>query len=376
MFLIVPVMLGFGVPFYVRRASARGIGPAAIRGARRASPLVLATALVAGVVLAGTLFSGLETTARTVVALGIAASPLALNWSLDVNYLVGMRRYFAVFLVQIAQPTIFTAAIVLLWSVDRLTVSTALTSSVLSTVVTTVVAAMLTRISVRGRFIRLRTVWRRSRGFYGSALAEVASARLDIVIALPLVGAERAGYYSVGVTVGSLSFVFAHALATSFFASLARATAQTLAATQALAIRQTISAAVMASVPLAATAYWLIPLVFGTEFESAVAPALVLVAASLFVLPAYVGSNALGAADRGATMTRIQILSLIVGVTAAIAMGPGLGAIGLALASVISAAVQFSVTVWALNVAPRDLVPRPRDFPAVIRRLTRAEPTD
>ena len=371
LFIIVPVVLGFGLPLEVRRQSATSDGRAVIRAARKITIFSFPAALIIGVLAYLFLFDGFSSDGRVVAAVGVALAPLSTSWALDVSVLVAHRRYGGVLLIQLLQPAVYLFLILLFFSLDIAMVSTVLAASIAGTSATFCVGLWLVRVPMRGQQVNMRDLLRRSFAFSGSAIAEAASNRADQIIALPLIGAYQAGLYSVAATVGSLPFAIGQALGASYFTPIAQATGARRAELQSEAVRAAIAASSM-TIPLIAVAAWpALPIIFGEEFAPAVPATMAALLGSAALLTAYVASIALAAEGRGFRMTLGQLISLVCGVSGLFILGPPLGAVGAALASTLGYFTLLTVLLLSLRLPARSLAPRPTEFMQVIQRLKR-----
>lgn len=371
LFVIVPVILAMGLPLEVRRQAATTDGTVVLRTARR---LVAASTLLAIPLAAlawATIFSNFEPDARIAASAGLLLSPLAAAWALDVGLLVAHRRYRAVFAMQVIQPSIYLVLVSVAWVFGVASVSSVLISNVIGSVATFVLGIVLVRVRWSGPILSLPATARSGVKYFGSALAEAASSKLDQVIALPLIGAFQAGIYSVAATVAAVPLALGQALGASYFTSVARSEGSERRSVQAQAARAGIAAGVLVYPISVAASVLLIPVVFGDAFAGSVPVAVIALLGSSAMIASFVVSMALAADAKGIRMSLAQVVSLVLGIVGLLLLGPWLGAIGAALASAISYLVLLGILAVALRLPVRDLVPRRRDFVDVLRRLAR-----
>ncbi|MFI6820440.1 oligosaccharide flippase family protein [Micromonospora sp. NPDC050187] len=180
----------------------------------------------------------------------------------------------------------------------------------------------------------LRSLTRYAAVCLPGVLAAVATARLDQVIGLPLLGARELGFYAVAVSVAELPMVVATAARTVL---MGRADGDDPAAALRVA-RLALPLTLAACVVLAAVAAPLLPLVFGEAFAPAVLPTVVLCAATVL----YTGVQILGAVllanGRAGRSSAALVAGALTGVVALVALAP-LGAVGAAVASLLGYAV-------------------------------------
>ncbi|QZT58438.1 lipopolysaccharide biosynthesis protein [Mycolicibacterium austroafricanum] len=371
LYLIVPVVLGLGLPLEVRRQAATSDGHAVVRTAKTLVALSSLLSAAIAVLTYFTIFSGFSADGRLVASIGIALAPLSASWAIDVSVLVAHRRYGGVLLMQLLQPAVYVGLIVTVWLLDMARVSTVLAASLVGTVATFSAGLMLVRVPLVGKRVDTKSLMRKSLAFSGSAIAEAASSRADQILALPLIGAYQAGLYSVAATIGAIPLAIGQALGASYFAPIAQAESQNRTRLQGEAVRAALAAAVMIT-PLIALAAWLtIPWVFGEAFRDSVPVTMISLIGSACLLAAYVASMALAADGRGIRMTFAQVGSLVCGISALLILGPILGALGAAIASTIGYLILLSILLFSLGLPTRALTPRSQDFLASIKRLKR-----
>lgn len=109
-----------------------------------------------------------------------------------------------------------------------------------------------------------------------------AAARIDLLLVFAISGSSAAGVYSVALTIGSLVNLAPSAIAFAAFPRLAQRPSGTEAtATVARLTRLAAASAVISGVAFAAFSAVAIGPLFGDEFDSALGPALILIAAGI-----------------------------------------------------------------------------------------------
>ncbi|MBI9116198.1 lipopolysaccharide biosynthesis protein [Sanguibacter suaedae] len=369
LFVIVPVLLAVGLPLEVRRRAATSDGQAVMRAARR---IVLASTVPAALLAwaaYATVFAEFSPQARVVAAVGLLLTPLSAHWALDISLLVAHRRYGSVFLLQVAQPFVYLACVVTVWALGLATVGTVLGSHLVGSFATFALGMSLVRVSFTGPKDSLRGLTRAGMKFFGGALAEAATNKLDQVVALPLIGAYQTGLYSVAATIAAAPLALGHALGAAYFTPIAQAEGKERAKLQAESLRSGLAAAI-ATIPLVAVASWIgIPIIFGEAFRDSIPVTLVSLVGSAAMLSAYVASMALAADAKGIRMTVAQVVALTIGMVGLLVLGPAWGAIGAATASSIAYVCLLVLLVRSLGVSPWHIAPRPADFGHFVRRL-------
>jgi O-antigen/teichoic acid export membrane protein len=371
LFVIVPVLLAMGLPLEVRRLAATSDGHAILRTARRLVGFSTFFAIPLAALSWFTIFATFELDARFAAAAGLLLSPLAASWALDVGMLVAHRRYRAVFAMQVIQPMIYLVLVSGAWVLGIASVSSVLTSNVIGSVATFALGLALVRVRWSGETYSMVLTARNGLKYFGSAIAEAASSKLDQVIALPLIGAFQAGIYSVAATVAAVPLAIGQALGASYFTSIARAAGDDRRAVQGQAARAGIAAGLLVYPVGVAASVAFIPIIFGNAFVDAVPVAVVSLIGSSAMIASFIVSMALAADSKGIRMSVAQVVSLALGVVGLLVLGPWIGAIGAAAASTISYVALLVVLLVALRLPIRGLIPRWRDFVGVIRRLAR-----
>lgn len=272
---------------------------------------------------------------------------------------------------QLTQPSVYLVLLLGFWASGHATVATVLIANLGGMVGSFVLGIVLVPFPIIGPRAPMVPLVRSGLKFFGSSIAEIASNRIDQVIALPLIGPAAAGIYSVAATIGAVPLAIGQALGASYFQPIAQADGAARRRRQAEATRVAVAAALIGTPVVALLAWPLIPVVFGELFAPAVPVTMIVLVGSAAMLAAYVVSMALAADGRGIRMTVAQVVSLAVGVAALFAFGPWLGAFGAAIASTIAFLVLLTVLIIGLGLPLREVVPRPRDFLRAMKRLLR-----
>lgn len=372
LFLIIPVIISIGMPMEVRRLAAIAETDAAIRSARLVTALSTFASVSLGVACYFSLFASFSDFARVAATVGVALSAIPASWALDVSVLIAHQRFGAVALLQVIQPATYVFLVVSFWLLEVATVATVLVAFTIGNAANFITGVALTKIPIRGALANFRPFLSRSFEFYAGSVAQIASTRLDQVLALPLIGAQQAGYYSVAVTIGSAPpLILGHAMAGSVFRSIARAEGDERMRLESTAIRSATALALMGCPILAVVAWPAVPLIFGAEFEGALPATFIAIVAGGAQLVGFVASSAAGARGRGRQLTAAQVAGLAVGVVILIPLGHLAGALGASIASAIGFSVTVLILVFSLRVKLVDLVPRPTDFLDSVKLLWR-----
>lgn len=370
-FAIVPIVLSFGLPLEIRRLAAIGQAAEALRTSRVVCALAFPVAGLLGLAAYFTLFSSFAPAARVVATVGVALTPLAMIWMCDLGVLIATGRLRGVMFLMLLQPIVYLIVVLVLWITGLIDTATVLIAHILGTLATAVLGVTLTRVSLRGTRNSLPKMLKSSARFAGSSMAEAASTRLDQVVALPLIGAFQAGIYSAAVTVAAVPFALSQAIGASYFPMIARAKGEVRRELKEESIRVSAATALIC-VPAMVPAIWVgIPLLFGTEFASAVPVAWISFSGTCAMVIAYVCSMGLAAEGRGTRMTLAQLGSLLVAMALLFVLAPRLGAIGAAVASSVSYVTLLISLLVGTGVRSSQLLPRFRDFPLALMTLVR-----
>lgn len=370
-FILVPVVVGLGLPLEVRRRSARAIDEASVRGARDIAVMMTAPAALVAVLLDQLVFKELGEDIRTVAFVGIAGSAVSVLWAIDVGALVGAGRYRAVFVLRVVQPAIILVSLTPLWIARELTASVVLVVYVLSNLIAALVGSMFVRVSWRGERRRRIELARVGLTFAGSAVAESAAARFDQILVLPLIGAVQAGYYTLATSIAILPIALSHALAAKHFRDVATAAPGNIGELVARGIQECLALAVPVCLFLGLAGIWFVPMLVGEEFRPSVTVLFVLLPGAAAMSTAYLASALLAAQGRGIIMTATQLAGLAVNLILLVPLGSRFGAHGAAWASTAGYMLLVVLQLQVLKQSPTVLVPSIRAMRSGIRSLTR-----
>lgn len=365
---LLPVLGSVGLPFQIRRSWSLGNGGADSRAARLWVLICLVPAGIVGIVLYLTLFAGFDPDARLMAAIAVAAVPAALSWMCDNGALIATHRFLGVFVLQILQPAASVIGVATLWIVGRASAASVIGVYTAGTILTCVAGLVLVRLGGHSR-TPLIPLLRKSIPYWGSSAAEAAANRADQVLALPLMGSGPAGLYSVAVSLGTLPLAFGHALSGSYFSSIARLPAAGANSPTASLLREGLLVGLACAVLGSLAAPVLIPVLFGQEFEGAIAPAWLLFASAPFAIFIFAATQVLGARGDGTSMTVLQVVYFAVITCLFTAMSSSLGVFGGGLASFLSAVIVAIVAAVMVRVPIQGLLPRWSDLRAVFDTL-------
>ena len=237
----------------------------------------------------------------------------------------------------------------------------------------TLAAVMLSRdFSLRPRLDReyLRPAIRYGLKLEVSYLITLMAARLDLLLVFVLAGSGDAGNYSVALTVAGLvalaPFSFTYA-AFPRLAYLGEAQSRNLA----LVIwRRGLLASVAMAAVVGATVPLLLPFAFGSDFEPAVLPTLILLLGAVCVAGQWMLARALAARGNPKLLMQTYALSLAVMVPLDLLMIPLFGMVGAAVASTVSSMAGLALCIVRYlrqGTGPSDMTPGREDLAALLR---------
>ncbi|WP_158037544.1 oligosaccharide flippase family protein [Gordonia sp. CNJ-863] len=361
---LLPVFLGAGLPWAVRRQCAIADDPRSVaRTARFLCALLVVPALLTALVVDQLLFSAETAGVRLTIALGVVSAPVIVHRNNLISLFVVEYKYFEILVATLLQPAVYFVGICVLASVGWLDVLGVLAGYNLGTLATVLAASFAARIGFRGIRVPRWGLVRESIRSAGAQIADASSQRLDQVLLMPLVGAATLGHYSVAVNYGTAPTPVGQAIAASYFPRIARKSDATSAA---LSIRGAGCVAAVIALAGVCVAPILVPLIFGSEFSASVFPAQILAVGAGFLIVSACASSALFASGRGLAVTVSQLIGLVVGIGTMYLLAPSWGATGAALASLSGYGVSFIAMLIPLRIRPLSLVGTPADAKAVL----------
>lgn len=255
--------------------------------------------------------------------------------------------------VRTAQPALFFLAVLTLALTGTLTLSTVLLVLASSIVVQSGVAYLAcTRSGLAPGHADRRRMPSLLRYGIAQLTATAPSAmntRLDQLVMSLTVPAADLGRYAVSVSLTSLAFPVVAALGYVAFPRLA---GQSDAAATAgrLERRSILASCVVAAailLPLAGTAQWLLPAIFGPSFAAAAPLVWVLAPGGFFLATGQVMGDLLRARNSPWRVAHAQLAGAVVTVVALGILLPLVGVLGAAIASTASYAVTWTWQAWA-----------------------------
>lgn len=368
-FVIIPLILGLGVPLEIRRIIAIHDEDAIVRSGRMLCLISFLASILLGFLAYGTVFSSFHGSARFAASLGVALGPLWVSWACDISTLVARGRFRAVAFLQVVQPLVYVISVGILWLAGLGSTASIIYCNLAGLFISFLVSSSLVRCSPFGEIYAISELSRGGIKFAGSSIAEGLSNKIDQIICLSLIGAYQAGIYSVAATIGAVPLVLGHALGAAYFREIARAKGPEVMKLKSNAIRSAILTSILIVPTVGVLSTFLIPFAFGQEFRPAVSVMWVVLIGSAAMLVNYVCSMCLAAEGKGWRMTLAQFAGVAIGIAALLLCGPLLGALGAGLASSIAYSSVLIILISALKIPMSSLRLRRGDFREAITRF-------
>jgi O-antigen/teichoic acid export membrane protein len=364
-FTVLSTAFGLGVPLTLRRwiSIGRRLEDCVATGRLYAEVTFIPTLIVA-VIAAHTGLGQMSLAERLSLAAMLLFLPLAVSWGQDTSSLVALKKYRQIGIMGIAQAGSHFVMLVVCWLVGALSVSTVLVTFGLSHAFTAAIGVAFLP-GRGGKVVGFWSLVREGASLIGGQLADVASRKLDQVLALVVLGASPAGIYSAAATVGSLLTPVAQAFSAGSYSKMVSVGKGSREASAAV-VRSAVALSTLCGLALATLSPAIIFLGFGNEFESARVPALVSVVGGAVATVGYSAAIALSAKGMGARMTIAQLVGLLVMVASAVPLGRQLDVIGISISSGFGLLVSALLCVRALGLGVADVVPRRDSWRAAI----------
>ena len=188
---------------------------------------------------------------------------------------------------------------------------------------------------------------------------EALNAQLDQLVLSQAVPPADLGRYAIAVSLTMLPMPFVSAIGYVAFPRLA-SQARATAATQRMQRQAVLGSAGLATAmlaPLAAVAYWLVPLVFGAGYRGAVPLLWILSPGAVFLACGQVTVDLLRGRNRPIFAARAQVLAAVFTIVLLFALLPVVGVAGAAIASTVAYGVALGAMLrylWRLPVSGDD----------------------
>jgi O-antigen/teichoic acid export membrane protein len=356
---IVQMFGGMGQPaalcFYVARDPERGSDYAAT--SRTMMLTTGALALAAGMLLAPLLSHGRP---DMVVGYQIAFGSSIISFvAASYTFSLQARDLHRWNVVRLSQPLLGFIAVIALWLLRLLTLDTAVVAVAATNFAQLLWAYRCCRCT---RLAPGRTRARLVRPLAAYGAAQIAAltpttinATLDQLVLSQTVPAADLGRYAIAVSLTSLPVPLVSAIGNVAFPRLASRCAVT-EATHRLQLRAVLGSAGLAAgmlLPLAATAYWLIPLVFGAGYRGAVPLLWLLTPGAIFLACGQVVGDLLRGRNQPIVVAWAQGTAAVFTVALLIILLPVLGVSAAAIASTVAYGIALGVMLRCLWRLPR-----------------------
>ena len=178
-------------------------------------------------------------------------------------------------------------------------------------------------------------------------VVQLLNYRLDQYIVLLFVSAAGVGVYAVSVTMSQSIWLLANAVAAVLAPRLTASAPSEAARVTPLVCRNTLLMSAVAALGLGVVSPWLLPALFGGDFDAAVAPLLWLLPGTVALAGSKVLTSYVFSQGQVFTNSMITLASLAVTLVADFALIPAFGVTGAAIASSIAYGVHFALSLVA-----------------------------
>ena len=261
----------------------------------------------------------------------------------------GMLTQFNI--VRVLQSALLLVALTVAALLGRPDVTVVLIAAVVLSVVLTAAAALML-----GRYMPFREwtidariasgLLRYAVQSYLGNLCWLFNSRLDQLVMSLVLPAASLGIYATAVSYAGVVFSFFSAFAMLAFAKASAVDGHAEDEIRAI-IRHYARVSWLTGVPtafaVAAAAPWLYPVLFGSDFEAGVAPAMILCAGSVFLGINYTLSNGMRIRNQPLRPSIAEAVGVVVSITGLIYVLPRTGIVGAAIVSLLSYVTVFGI---------------------------------
>lgn len=364
---LAPTLLDLGLTAYIVRARARGESRGVLLGSL--VPVSLAFSLIgviAAVPLADAIAHGRDTV-QTCLTIGLLLSPVWVIMLTAQGLPWGEERWRSATFVRIAGPIVTALAMVALYLADALTVEAGFVVFVASMVIAN--APLLYFMVRSGRWRFRRKIVREGTHFgiraWMGSLFSATDARLDQVLMAGLVAPRQLGLYAVAVSAAGFPSSFVGAISTAINPRIAQGNNEL--ARQSCRVGLFVTT--VATVAMAVLVPFLVPLLFGSDFDDAIVLTWILLGSAMSGTVSGALMSALAAAGSPGSAARAQLVVLVPTVIALIVLLPSTAALG---AAIIATASSLFKCGALLREALQVLGGRLRDYLIIQRADLRA----
>ncbi len=281
------------------------------------------------------------------------AVPLFLDYSVLTMVLQGMSRFLAMNAVIVAQPLVLLALLAAGMASGEVDTTAAVLFWCGATLAATLLAlALLGRDALSPELVRVDWASLGAQVRFGMQgqvgnLIQLLNYRLDQYIVLLFVSTAGVGIYAVSATVSQSVWFAANAVAAVLMPRLTATDEADAARTTPLVCRNTLLVSALGAVALGVVSPWLVPALFGTEFDKAVRPLLWLLPGTVALAGSKVLASYVFSQGRPLTNSLITAGALAVTLVADFALIPPFGVTGAAVASSLAYGVHFALSLAA-----------------------------
>ncbi|MFC9836885.1 lipopolysaccharide biosynthesis protein [Rhodococcus sp. NPDC127530] len=331
---IVPIALALGLPWTVRRRCAVEVDPESVV---RSSQILALTSLVPGagigVVMCGTLLSGLPDGAKYWLIAGLALAPCVVGRNCLLSYLVVRRSFAKILIITVSQPLLYFVLVLILMSTEHISITSTIAVYVISVLASYIATAIVNPISWFGSRAKFGQIALDSLRAAGAQISEIASYRLNQLILLPVIGGAALGNYSVALNVALAPAPIGQAIGSGTFKENANSNGVAFREKCADSVRAAVSVGFVSTFAICALSPFVVPWAFGEEFEPAVPAAMILSFGGLLVMCNYTLTSNLIAAGDSLKASVSHYVGFAVGVVLLFVLSYRFGLIGAACAS-------------------------------------------
>jgi O-antigen/teichoic acid export membrane protein len=284
------------------------------------------------------------------------AVPLFVQYGLLTSILQGQQRFARMNAVVVAQPLVLLVLLSVGVAVDVVDTSEAILLWCASTFAANLLAMILVGRDALPSWEMFRIHWSSMRaqlwfGLRGQAgnLAQLLNYRLDQYVVLLFVNSAGVGIYVVSVQLSQSLWFLSNAVATVLQPRLAAASAEDAAREAPVVCRAVLLISALGAGALAIVSPWLIPTLFGDEFEASVVPFLWLLPGTVALAGSKIISSYVFARGYPGTNSVITTIALAVTLGADFALVPFLEVTGAAIASSIAYVTHFGLSLAAYH---------------------------
>ena len=268
-------------------------------------------------------------------------------------------------LVRLSQPALYLAGIILLWQLHRLNLRTVVGALIATTVIQLGYAYLWCRRSdlAPGHFQPelVRPLAQYGVTQFAAIAPATVNALLDQLVLSQIVPAIDLGRYAIAVSITLVPVPLVSAIGNVAFPRLAARRVATSRRLQRTAIWASAGVATAILLPVAAAAYWMIPLVFGPAYRGAVPLLWLLVPGAVFLACGQVAGDLLRGLGKPGLVATAQGLAAVFTVALLVALVPLAGVAAAAIASTTAYGVALAVMIRSLRQLP--LSPENNELP-------------